>query len=62
MPEQKPLLRRTDLLDTSEWAHAEMLRRLRAMTSQERVRIAMDRSASARLIRVHTTPCRNGKP
>jgi len=33
-------------MDTSEWAHREMLRRLREMTPEERLNIAFDRITS----------------
>ena len=33
-------------MDTTDWAHREMLRRLRAMTPEERLKIALDRMAS----------------
>ncbi len=32
-------MKRTDLLDTSEWAHREIIRRLRAMTPEERLQL-----------------------
>lgn len=37
-------------MDTSEWAHREMLRRLREMTPEERLNIAFDRITSGREI------------
>jgi hypothetical protein len=43
--------RRTDLMDTGDWAHREMLRRLRAMTPGERLQIAFDRITSG--IEIH---------
>ena len=33
-------------MDTSDWAHREMLRRLREMTPEERLKIALDRMTS----------------
>lgn len=54
MPVKRILLeampKRTDLMDTSEWAHREMLRRLREMTPEERLNIAFDRITSGREI------------
>ena len=37
-------MRRTDLLDTQPWVHKEMIRRLRLMTPEERLRIAIERT------------------
>ena len=34
-------MRRTDLMDTSEWAHRFMVERYRAMTPEERLQIAI---------------------
>ena len=47
----KCAVRRTDLLDTSEWAHKEMLRRLRKLTPEERIRMAFELSRFAKLVR-----------
>ncbi|MFI5386852.1 MAG: hypothetical protein ACHQ50_12125 [Fimbriimonadales bacterium] len=47
---RKLTTRRTDLMDTSDWAHREMLERLRAMTPEERLRIAVDRIEAGRRI------------
>jgi hypothetical protein len=33
-------------MDTSEWAHREMLKRLREMSPEARLKIAFDRMAS----------------
>jgi len=35
--------RRTDLMDTSDWAHREMLRRLRELTPEQRYKMLVDR-------------------
>lgn len=43
-------MRRTDLMDTKEWAHREMVLRLRAMSPAERLRIVFDRSKTSREI------------
>ncbi|HWP32055.1 MAG TPA: hypothetical protein VNK96_10090 [Fimbriimonadales bacterium] len=43
-------MRRTDLLDTSEWAHKEMLRRIRRMSPAERLRKAIELSEIGREI------------
>lgn len=37
-------MRRTDLMDTSEWAHREMVRRLRKLTPAERIRMVVELS------------------
>ena len=47
---RKLTTRRTDLMDTSDWAHREMLNRLRAMTPEERLRIVVDRMEAGRRI------------
>ena len=47
---RKLTTRRTDLMDTSDWAHREMLRRLRAMTPEQRLEIARDRIEAGRRI------------
>lgn len=38
-PGYNPLMRRTDLLDTKEWAHRRMVLRARAMTPSERAHL-----------------------
>jgi hypothetical protein len=38
-------------MDTSDWAHREMLRRLRSMSPEERLNIAFDRITSG--IEIH---------
>jgi|GEM_PF-5033188 len=44
-------MRRTDLLDTSEWAHRIMIERLRAMTPAERLRITFEMCELGREVR-----------
>jgi hypothetical protein len=36
-------MRRTDLMDTSEWAHRELVRRLRQMQPEDRFRMVIER-------------------
>ena len=36
-------MRRTDLMDTSDWAHRELVRRLRAMTPEQRFQMVIER-------------------
>ena len=35
-------MERTDLLDTSPWAHKEIVRRLRLLTPEQRLKMAFD--------------------
>ena len=43
-------MKRTDLLDTRDWAHREIVRRLREMTPPERLKIVFDRIERGREI------------
>jgi hypothetical protein len=36
-------MRRTDLMDTSEWAHRELVRRLRQLTPEQRLHMVIER-------------------
>jgi len=35
-------MERTDLLDTADWAHKEIVRRLRLMTPEQRLKLAYE--------------------
>ena len=41
-------MRRTDLQDTSLWAHRMMIERLRRMTPEEKFRVMFDRIEASR--------------
>ena len=41
-------MQRTDLMDTSPWAHKIMVERFRAMTPEQRLRMAIDRTNMGR--------------
>jgi uncharacterized protein (DUF2249 family) len=43
-------MQRTDLMDTSEWAHREIFRRLRAMTPSQRLQMVCDHTDRGRAI------------
>jgi hypothetical protein len=43
-------VRRTDLMDTADWAHREMVRRLRELTPEQRWRMVFDRMEMGRHI------------
>lgn len=42
--------RRTDILDTSDWAHRELVKLLRAATPERRLELMFDRIAFGRAI------------
>lgn len=43
-------MERTDLMDTKPWAHRMMVERFRAMTPEQRLQIAIDRTNLGRQI------------
>lgn len=46
-------MRRTDLMDTSEWANGFIVSKLREMTPSERIRIAKERTLlGLKLVRI----------
>lgn len=51
-PSEWMSMRRTDLMDTSEWAHHEMVRRLRRMTPSQRIQLVLEHIEFGRKMKV----------
>jgi hypothetical protein len=51
-------MQRTDLMDTSNWAHRALVKRLREMTPQEKARLLDARIEEMRQMRKHTEALR----
>lgn len=43
-------MKRTDLMDTSEWAHRVLVERLRSLTPEQRLQMTLDRVETGRSI------------
>lgn len=55
-------LRRTDLLDTSEWMHRRLVERLRELTPERRLRLVLDRIDLGRAINEAGQRLRESRP
>ncbi|MDQ2986466.1 MAG: hypothetical protein M3R13_07065 [Armatimonadota bacterium] len=55
-------MRRTDLMDTSEWAHHEMVRLLRRLTPTERIARVMELSELGRQMKAAQAERLSKKP
>jgi hypothetical protein len=51
-------MERTDLMDTSEWAHRALVERLRQLTPEERARMTFERIKAMRALRKRTSHLR----
>ena len=59
---QNNRVRRTDLMDTSEWAHHEMVRRLRRLTPSQRIQMVIEHIEFGRQMKAAQTERMKKKP